>query len=327
MSTSRWLVCGLVLAMVAGAGCKKKKEGAGKTYQRALQRLQSAVDPGEFEWPLQRFGEIAKGDAGKETKLGAQFELARGWLTLGLLTQVEGPHTQAAKVLQTTGWKEKAIIENFDAVVAAGKIEGTDLVAWAKEGARLARAVRSNEGTRERRLTTITEVALGGGVFSPIAVGWIFSEVREFAVRAGPNPKALKEKKLDRSKIDRQLRAILRHACPTATAQLIARKDGPDRPARSASWAAACTKEAAWLGGKTPDEVAKAGPCAGLEPSKGSSPEARTMVVAFFGALTAALAKGGQGQKPPSIYKHFQPDQGCGSAKLTMDWLLAPDQG
>ncbi len=315
----------LVVALTCFSnGCKKKENEEGKGYQRALQRLHSAIAPRDFEWPLQRFSEIAKSAAPADLKLGARFELARGWLTLGLLTKNTRDQVEALRVLKATGWRDDggSIVEAFEAVATADKIAGTDIVEYAKEGALLARAVSTDFGTRQERLRTVTDIALGNGVFSPIAAAWILTVVAEL-----PPPKVRTGKqsvKLDRRQVDRDLGRVLRYACPNA-GDLLKPTKIPVRAQRLQAWAKACVSEASWLKGKSPDEVAMQGPCASLDPLKEPSMEARRIVVAFFNVLLVAYERGGGGMKPPAIYSRFPAEYGCSVTGNLVEWLLAPE--
>lgn len=297
MAKRLWLL-GVAALLVLAAGCKKD-EATPPSFEDAYKRLQQADKPADFEWPLGQMSELATESDRSDIRLAARFELARGWLRLGILTGVPVDTAEASRVLAATGMQNpQDIVSRFEAVAAASDVGGTPLPTWAVEGAALAKALAGTEGTEAERLSTVTRTALGSGAFSPEAAAVIFSHM----VRLAPS-----EAEIPPDRKRRQLYNVVRYACPVAMAELPA--EGDITAERRVAFAAAC-KTAPWLSAADIPTLANGAPCAATGTVVGAD-EAHQVLAAFFNLLLTAYQRPGPSGQPTVFYRRFPVEGGC----------------
>jgi len=307
------LLLALVVPLAIG-GCQTKPEGKKKPeFKRVLGRIHSAVAPADLEWPLKRMSELRTKADKPDVQMAARFELARGWLRLGVLSGVGRDSAEADRVMASTGMKTpKDILAEFEKVASAESVKETNLPTWSKEGARLATALLDNVHA------DVTEIALAGGSFSPEASAIVFT----YLIRLLPKP-AEGVKAPPAKLIGRQLRQVVRYACPDAAKLLKPTEGGPDKTARLTAFAAACAK-ASWFEGVDLKATAASSPCASLEVT-GAGVEAKTVLAAFFNLLLTSYEKLGP-NTPPLIASRFPVAGACQEVNKVQYYLGAAEE-
>ncbi len=272
---TRFGIACLALIFLA-PGCKKNKDKKQPNFARAHQRIRAANSPADYEWPLKRLKEIESSDAKADVKAAASFELARGWLQLGVLSGVPRDAAEAGRVLTSTGLKdpEGDIAKRFDGIGADVEIGGAPLGPWAKDGARLTRAFLEDDEA------TISELALADSAFKSEAAAIVFT----WMLKAGD------------ASDKRALRKVVSFACPKAAKQLEA--DQVDL----AKFGADCG-QATWMA--TP---AESPPCPNLQPNNA----AQKAVATYFQKLLQEFGKGSPaGPVPKAFETRFPVNGGC----------------
>ena len=313
---TRFIGALLIGALLGLGACKKSEDKEKPNFSTALKRLNAAVAPVDFEWPLVHLRTISDGDGKEDTRNAARFELARGWLRLSVLTMLPGEAREAGRVLTATGCKKpENIIAAFDQVANAGEIEGTEIPAWAKDGAALVRAVGSEEGEAADRRAAVTEMALGKGAFSSAAASFVFVDLLVVPPRKLPEG----VKPFEEKEVERRLRKVVRYACPKDYGLLKAKEGGPARADRLAALAVAC-KPDAWLGGKDLQTLATKGVCGDLAGKDASA--ARTLMAAFLNRLIGAYSEPGSTPKPAVLHARFSAQRLCPASMSFLDRLI-----
>ena len=287
----------LVAAVACSLGCRREEPKSGAdTFGQALRRLTNATEPGHMAGPLKRMAELAKSAPNEDLKMAARFELARGWLRLGILTGVGSKRAEAGRVMNELALTPDDVTAHFNAVATSEALKGQKLPGWATDGAELVSALTGKGLEQADRNRIIAKHALGGGGFEPEAAAVIFS----YLARMPPR------KAVTQAQSDKAVRDVMRYVCPDAAAKL-AIDDVRER--RMLAFALECVDDPIWEG-KDVVALAKGEPCAGFSPSTDGL-GLKTAVHAWFNLLFAAYIKGGEGGQPILIHRLFPAPMGC----------------
>ncbi|MFT7623589.1 MAG: hypothetical protein ACI9WU_002772 [Myxococcota bacterium] len=284
----RLILVGLVGVVACATGCKKDQARKQVSFKSVYERLQSALAPADFEFPLRRLRELEDTASKDDVKAAARFELARGWLRLGVLSGVPQDSADARRVMAVTGMKEpeESIAKRFDTIgdVMLGDM---DLGKWGKDGGSLTRAFVGDDSA------TISQIALGDGAFSSEAAAIIFT----WMIKVGDGSDS------------KSVRQILSFAC--ADEADLYKGSATDH----AALGAACAK-APWASTPAPEKT----PCGALT-SVGANP-AQVAVEGYFQKLLAAYGKGSASGPVPDVFlSRFPVEGGCAVAKQVVDLL------
>ena len=309
-----WLMASVVFGLGLGlSGCKKEAAKSGPEFKRAYTRLQAAVEPADFEWPLKKMAEVIASDAKPDIKAAARFELARGWLRLGVLSSIPRDRQDANRVLKVTKLEHpKLIVEHLTAVAGAAEISGSDLPKWAKQGLPLAKALGTEEGgTPAQRHTAVSTVALSDSPFAADAGALIFSYLIRVPPKAQPGQQAPPD-----AFVWKQTVSAVRYACPKAAEAHLGKTRATSDLAK---FQAACSTSPLMVG-RPLAKLAQEAPCPAL-PLVGDHPDLRTTVAAFFNRLLTSYSNSGA---PPAYANRFPVEGGCALTARLMDELTAP---
>ena len=308
------LIASVVFGLSLGlSGCKKEAAKHGSDFKRAYTRLQAAVEPADFEWPLKKMADVIAGDAKPDIKAAARFELARGWLRLGVLSSIPRDRQDANRVLKATKFEHpKLIVEHLTAVAAVAEIGGTDLPKWAKQGLPLAKALGTEDGgSPAERHATVSTVALSDSPFAADAGALIFSYLIRVPPKAQPGQQAPPDAFVWAMTV-----SAVRYACPKAAEAHL----GKTRALSDlAKFQAACATSPL-MAGQPLAKLAQGAPCPAL-PLVGDHADLRTTIGAFFNRLLTSYSNSGA---PPVYANRFPVEGGCALTARLMEELTAP---